>query len=90
MATPTGQCWGMPLISALERQQDISEIETSLIYRVNSKTSRATQGNHVLKGKTKQTTKMYLSTSNNVRKALQCWHISFILEIGTCRQSIST
>jgi hypothetical protein len=32
----------------------ISEFETSLVYRVNSRTARATQGNPVFKKKTKK------------------------------------
>ena len=36
-----------------ERDRQISEFEASLVYRVNSKTARATQKNHVLKNKNK-------------------------------------
>jgi hypothetical protein len=41
----------MPLIPALGRQRgrQISEFETSLVYRVNSRTARATQRNPVTK-----------------------------------------
>jgi hypothetical protein len=45
----------MPLSPALERQ--ISEFEASLVYRVNSRTARATQRNPVSKNQTKQTNK---------------------------------
>jgi hypothetical protein len=36
------------------RGRQISEFEASLVYRVSSRTARATQKNHVLKNKTKQ------------------------------------
>ena len=43
----------MPLIPALRRQRevDISEFEASLVYRVSSRTARATQRNPVSKNK---------------------------------------
>jgi hypothetical protein len=45
----------MPLISALGRQRHaISEFETSLVYRVNSRTARAIQRNPVSKKKKKK------------------------------------
>ena len=45
-----------PLIPALgrQRQEDLCEFRVSLVYRVSSKTSRATQRNPVLENKTKQ------------------------------------
>jgi hypothetical protein len=43
----------MPLIPALGgRGRWISELEVSLVYRVSSRTARATQGNPVSKNKT--------------------------------------
>ena len=45
----------MPLIPALRRQkQAICESEASLVYRANSRTARATQGNPLLKNKNKK------------------------------------
>jgi hypothetical protein len=43
----------MPLIPALwkQRQEDLCEFKTSLVYRVNSRTDRATQRNPVSKRK---------------------------------------
>ena len=42
----------MPLIKALGRQsRQISEFEASLVYRMSSRTARATQRNPVLKKK---------------------------------------
>jgi hypothetical protein len=47
--------WRTPLIPALRKQrQAISEFEASLVYKVSSRTVRATQRNSVLKNKTKQ------------------------------------
>jgi capsid protein len=48
--------WHIPLIPALgrESQVDLCEFEASLVYRVSSRTARATQRNPVLKNKTKQ------------------------------------
>jgi hypothetical protein len=42
-----GQWWSMPLILALgkQRQADICEFETSLLYRVSFRMARATQRN---------------------------------------------
>jgi hypothetical protein len=49
------QWWRTPLIPALGRQrQEDSEFEASLVYRVSSRTARATQRNPVSKNKTKQ------------------------------------
>jgi hypothetical protein len=46
----------MPLIPALGRQRRwIFEFEASLVYRVSSRTVRATQRNPVSKNKNKQT-----------------------------------
>jgi hypothetical protein len=46
----------MPLISAFERQKqaDLCEFKANLIYRVNSRTARATQRNPVSKNKIKR------------------------------------
>jgi hypothetical protein len=45
-----GQWWFTPLITALGRQRPrISEFEVSLVYRVSSRTARATQRNPVSK-----------------------------------------
>lgn len=43
--------WCMPLIPTLrrERQVGLCDLEASLVYRVTSKTAKATQGNPVLK-----------------------------------------
>jgi hypothetical protein len=50
-----GRWWPTPLITALGRQrQAISEFEASLVYKVSSRTARATQRNPVSKNKTKQ------------------------------------
>jgi hypothetical protein len=44
--------WRTPLIPALGRQrQGISEFEASLVYKVSSRTARATQRNPVSKNK---------------------------------------
>ena len=49
----------MPLISALrrQRQMDLREFKASLVYRVCSRTARATQRNPVSKHKNKQKNK---------------------------------
>jgi hypothetical protein len=48
----------MPLIPALGRQrQGISEFEASLVYKVSSRTARATQRNPLSKNQNKQTKK---------------------------------
>ena len=50
-----GQTWWLtPLIPALRR---LSEFEASLVYRVNSRTARATQRNPVSKNKNKNKNK---------------------------------
>ena len=52
------QWWHTPLIPVLGRQRQwISEFKASLVYKVSSKTVRATQRNPVSKNKTKQTNK---------------------------------
>jgi hypothetical protein len=52
-----GQWWRTPLIPALGRQRQ-AEFEVNLVYRVSSRTARATQRNFVLKKqKTKQNKK---------------------------------
>jgi hypothetical protein len=57
MLNIAGQWWHTPLIPALGRQrQAISEFEASLVYRVSSRTARATQRNPVSKSN-KQTDK---------------------------------
>jgi hypothetical protein len=51
-----GQWWHTPLIKALGgRGRQISEFEASVVYRVSSRTARATQRNPV--SKSKQTNK---------------------------------
>ena len=47
----------MPLIHMERRGRWISEFEASLVYRVSSRTARATQRNPVSKNKNKQTNK---------------------------------
>jgi hypothetical protein len=48
--TVAGLWWCIPLITALGRRgRWISELEVSLVYRVSSRTARATQRNPVLK-----------------------------------------
>ena len=50
--------WHMALTLAIKRQrQENQEFKASLVYRVSSRTARATQRNPVLKNKTKQTIK---------------------------------
>jgi hypothetical protein len=44
----------MPFIPALERGRHISEFKASLVYRVSSRTARATQRNPVSKKKNKK------------------------------------
>jgi hypothetical protein len=53
-----GQWWCMPLIPALGgRGRQISEFKASLVYRVSSRTARATQRNPVLKKQKTKTNK---------------------------------
>jgi hypothetical protein len=54
----------MPLIPGLgDRDRRISEFEAGLVYRVSSKTARATQRSPVSKNKTKQTNKQTKPTT---------------------------
>jgi hypothetical protein len=53
----------MPLIPALGRQ--IFEFEASVVYKVSSRTARATQKNPVLKNKTKQNKTKQNKTKQN-------------------------
>jgi hypothetical protein len=60
MSPIAGQWWRTPLIPAPGRQRRrISEFEASLVYKVSSRTARATQRKPVLKNKqtNKQTKK---------------------------------
>jgi hypothetical protein len=53
--------WRTPLIPALGRQrQAISEFEASLVYKVSSRTARATQRNPVSKNQKKKKKKKIL------------------------------
>jgi hypothetical protein len=67
-----GQWWRTPLIPALRRQSSggrgrrISEFEASLVYRVSSRTARATQRNPVSKNKNKQTNKQTSQAGHKV------------------------
>jgi hypothetical protein len=54
--TLAGRWWCTPLIPVLGRRRRISEFKASLVYRVSSRTARATQRNPVSK-KTKTKTK---------------------------------
>ena len=51
-----GWWWHRPLISARRRQRqaDLCELEVSLVYRVSSRTARATQRNPVSKKERQQ------------------------------------
>jgi hypothetical protein len=61
--SPAGQWWRMPLIPALGgRSRWISEFGTNLVYRVSSRTARATQRNPVSK-KQKQKQKQKKKTA---------------------------
>jgi hypothetical protein len=55
----TGQWWHTPLMPAVGgRGRQISEFEASLVYRVSSRTARATQRNPVLKKEKKKRKKL--------------------------------
>jgi hypothetical protein len=63
---PPGGDGAVPLIPAVRRQRqvDVCEFEASLVYRVSSRTARATERNPVLKKKQNQTrTKQKLKCS---------------------------
>ena len=67
-----GLWWRMPLIPALERQKqaDLCEFKSSLIYKVSSRTARAvSQRSPVLKNQ-RQTIYVLQSNSNQIR----FWH----------------
>ena len=51
------QVFNPSTLEAEARGRRISEFGASLVYKVDSRTARATQGNHVSKNKTKQTNK---------------------------------
>ena len=62
----------VPLIPALGRQKQASEFEVSLVYRVSSRTARATQRNSVSKNQTTTTktkTKQKMSCKDKEFKA---------------------
>jgi hypothetical protein len=50
------------------RGRQISEFEASLVYRVSSRTARATQKNPVSKNKTTTTTKKHTHTHTHTQK----------------------
>jgi hypothetical protein len=50
----------MPLILALDRGRQISELEASLVYRVSSRTARTTQRNPVSKNEKKKKIYIYI------------------------------
>ena len=55
MELGAGQQWHTPLSPALgsQRQADLCEFKASLVYRMSSRTARATQRNPVLKNQKK-------------------------------------
>jgi DNA replication protein DnaD len=59
------RCGGAHLGS---RGRQIFEFEAGLVYRVSSRTTRATQRNLVLRNKNKQTNKQKTKTNKNKRK----------------------
>ena len=59
--------WHTPLIPVRQRQQ-ISEYKASLVYRVSSRTARATQRNPVLKNQNKQSNKKEPTATKKLRK----------------------
>jgi hypothetical protein len=59
--------WCTPLIPALGRQTP--EFEANLVYRVSSRTARATQRNPVSKNKTKQNKTKQNKTKQNKKEA---------------------
>ena len=61
----------MPLIPALGRSRQISEIEPSQVYKVSSRTSRAIQRNPVSK---KQKQKQQQKTNKQTKNQVQAGH----------------
>jgi hypothetical protein len=62
----------MPLVPALGRQrQAISEFEASLVYKVSSRTARATQRNPVSKNQNKQTNKQKVKFTDSMKAKSQ-------------------
>jgi hypothetical protein len=61
MNKEAGRWWCIPLTPALERQRqvDLCEFEASLVYRVSSRTARATQRNPAKETKQNKKRKVY-------------------------------
>jgi hypothetical protein len=59
------QWWFTPLTLALGRQRQVDEFKVSLVYRVSSKTARATQRNPVWEKQTSKTEITNKQTNQN-------------------------
>jgi hypothetical protein len=79
------QWWHTPLIQVLGRQrQAISEFETSLVYKMSSRTARATQRNPVSKNQKPKTKNQKNNNKKETNKTPnQCMSITD-LQYSTC------